>query len=74
MELTSKAVAAVTRFSRDEGHAVRLASARAAGHLVLAELRGQLPHDAALVPLVHVMVALVGVDQSSDVQRQMLLV
>lgn len=74
VELTGKAVAAVTRFSRDEGHAVRLASARAAGHLALAELRLQLPQDAALAPLLPVMVALIGTDQSSEVQRQMLLV
>lgn len=74
VELTGKAVAAVTRFSRDEGHAVRLASARATGHMALAELRGQLPQDAALSPLLPVMVALIGTDQSSEVQRQMLLV
>lgn len=74
VELTGKAVAAVTRFSRDEGHAVRLAAARAAGHLALAELHGKLPEDAALAPLVSVMVALIGTDQSSEVQRQMLLV
>ena len=72
--MTGKAVAAVTRFSRDEGHVVRLAAARAAGHLALAELRGKLPEDAALAPLVSVMVALIGMDQSSEVQRQMLLV
>lgn len=69
-----KAIAAVIRFSRDESHAVRLATARACGHLALAELRGVLPAGSALAPLVPVMVALVGTDQSSDVQRQMLLV
>jgi hypothetical protein len=74
VELTAEAVAAVVRFSRDEGHAVRLAAARAAGHLALAELRGDLAPESALAPLVPVMVALVGTDQSSDVQRQMLLV
>ena len=74
LELTAQAIAAVTRFSRDEGHAVRLAAARAAGHLALAELRSSLPNDSALAPLIPVMVALIGTDQSSDVQRQMLLV
>lgn len=72
--MTAKAAAAVTTFSRDEGHAVRLAAARAAGHLALAELRGGLPGASALPALVPVMVALVGTDQSSEVQRQMLLV
>lgn len=74
LKLTAQAVAAVARFSRDEGHAVRLAAARAAGHLALAELRSNLPADSALAPLIPVMVALIGTDQSSDVQRQMLLV
>ncbi len=68
------AVAAVVRFSRDESHAARHAAARATGHLALAELKGTLEQDTALTPLVPVMVALVGTDQSSDVQRQMLLV
>lgn len=68
------AVAAVVRFSRDESHAARHAAARATGHLALAELKGTLGQDTALTPLVPVMVALVGTDQSSDVQRQMLLV
>ncbi len=68
------AVAAVVRFSRDESHAARHAAARATGHLALAELKGTLEQDTALNPLVPVMVALVGTDQSSDVQRQMLLV
>ena len=53
---------------------MRLAAARAAGHLALAELRDSLPEDSALAPLIPVMVALIGTDQSSDVQRQMLLV
>ena len=74
MDLTEKAVAAVVRFSRDESHAARHAAARAAGHLALAELQGQLEQDTALKRLIPVMVALVGTDQSSDVQRQMLLV
>ena len=74
MDLTEKAVAAVVRFSRDESHAARHAAARATGHLALAELNGTLGQDTALKPLVPVMVALVGTDQSSDVQRQMLLV
>ena len=74
MGLVDKAVAAVMRFSRDESHAARHAAARAAGHLALAELRGSLGPDTALKPLVPVMVALAGVDQSSDVHRQMLLV
>lgn len=74
MGLVDKAVAAVVRFSRDESHAARHAAARAAGHLALAELRGSLGPDTALKQLVPVMVALVGTDQSSDVQRQMLLV
>ena len=74
MGLVDKAVAAVVRFSRDESHAARHAAARAAGHLALAELRGSFGPDTALKQLVPVMVALVGTDQSSDVQRQMLLV
>ena len=74
LDLTEKAVAAVVRFSRDESHAARHAAARAAGHLALAELQGQLEQDTALKRLIPVMVALVGTDQSSDVQRQMLLV
>lgn len=73
-ELTAKAVAAAARFARDEGHAARLAAARAAGHLALAELRGGLPAGSALPGLLPVMVALLGADQSSEVQRQMLLV
>ena len=72
--MTEKAVAAVVGFSRDESHAARHAAARAAGHLALAELKGQLEEDTALKRLIPVMVALVGTDQSSDVQRQMLLV
>lgn len=74
MDLTERAVAAVVRFSRDESHATRHAAARAAGHLALAELQGQLEQDTALKRLIPVIVALVGTDQSSDVQRQMLLV
>ncbi len=72
--LVEKAVTAVVRFSRDESHAARHAAARASGHLALAELSGILGPDTALKPLIPVMVALVGTDQSSDVQRQMLLV
>ena len=74
VDLVESAVAAVVRFSRDESHAARHAAARATGHLALAELKGTLEEDTALNPLVPVMVALVGTDQSSDVQRQMLLV
>lgn len=74
LDLVESAIAAVVRFSRDESHAARHAAARATGHLALAELKGVLGEDTALKPLVSVMVALVGTDQSSDVQRQMLLV
>lgn len=74
MELIPEAIAAVVRFSRDDSHAVRLAAARATGHMALAELHDKISAGSALGPLVPIMVALVGTDQSSDVQRQMLLV
>ena len=69
-----RAVTAALQLARDEGHVVRLAAARAAGYLSLAELRGELPAGAALAPLVPLFVCLLGTDQSSDVQRQQLSV
>lgn len=69
-----RAVAAAVQLARDEGHVVRLAAARGAGYLSLAELRGKLPAGAALAPLVPLFVCLLGTDQSSDVQRQQLSV
>ena len=69
-----RAVTAALQLARDEGHVVRLAAARGAGYLSLAELRGELPAGAALAPLVPLFVCLLGTDQSSDVQRQQLSV
>lgn len=68
----ARAVQAALQLGRDEGHAVRLAAARAGGYLSLAELQGGVPADAALAPLVPLFVCLLGTDQSSDVQRQQL--
>ena len=69
-----RAVSAALQLARDEGHVVRLAAARGAGYLSLAELRGDLPAGAALASLVPLFVCLLGTDQSSDVQRQQLSV
>lgn len=69
-----RTVTAAVQLARDEGHVVRLAAARGAGYLSLAELRGELPAGAALAPLVPLFVCLLGTDQSSDVQRQQLSV
>ena len=56
-------------FLREQQASLKLASARAASYLILAELHGVLPRGAALSPLVGVLVALLGQEQASEVQR-----
>ena len=56
-------------FLREQQTSLKLASARAASYLILAELQGVLPLGAALSPLVGVLVALLGQEQASEVQR-----
>ena len=69
-ELSEQAVAAVVKLSRDTHIPTKLAAARATGHLLLAELDGHMPEGCAMEPLVPVLVALIGRDQNSEVQRQ----
>ena len=57
------------RFARDEASAVKLAAAAAVGALVAGELSGASGVSASLKPLLPVMLALLGMDQPSDVQR-----
>lgn len=70
--LTSQAVAATQQLARDEVSTVKEAACRVAGHLALAELRGNLPAGSALAPLVSTFAALLGPDQPSEVQRRQL--
>ncbi|KAK9804294.1 hypothetical protein WJX72_005256 [[Myrmecia] bisecta] len=60
----------ILRLSRDDSMPVKLAAGKATGLLVLAEVGGQVAGGSALAPLVPVLVALLGNDQASDVQRQ----
>lgn len=68
-----KAFETVKAAARDENSAARLAAARGAGYLALAELEGQLPQG-TLAPLVPVMASLLSSEQSSEVQRCMMTV
>ena len=69
-ELAEAAVAATVKLSREQHTPIRLAAARATGNLLIAELEEQLPADTAMEPLIPVLVALLGQDQTSEVQRQ----
>lgn len=65
-----QAVAATVKLSRDPHIPTKLAAAQATGSLLKAELDGHLPDGCAMEPLVSVLVALLGRDQNSEVQRQ----
>ncbi len=65
-----QAVAATVKLSRDPHIPTKLAAAQATGALLKAELDGHLPEGCAMEPLVPVLVALLGRDQNSEVQRQ----
>lgn len=65
-----QAVAATVKLSRDPHIPTKLAAAQATGSLLKAELDGHLPEGCAMEPLVPVLVALLGRDQNSEVQRQ----
>ncbi len=69
-ELSEQAVAAIVKLSRESHIPTKLAAARATGNLLLADLDGRLPEGCAMEPLVPVLVALLGRDQNSEVQRQ----
>ncbi len=69
-ELSEQAVAAVVKLSRDPHIPTKLAAAKATGNLLLAELDGHVPEGCAMDPLVPVLMALLGRDQNSEVQRQ----
>ena len=69
-----QAVSATVKLSRDPHIPTKLAAAQATGSLLKAELDGHLPDGCAMEPLVPVLVALLGRDQNSEVQRQGLLV
>ncbi|DBB12167.1 TPA: hypothetical protein ACH3X3_006274 [Trebouxia sp. C0006] len=69
-ELSEQAVAAVVKLSRDPHIPTKLAAAKATGNLLLAELDGHVPEGCAMEPLVPVLIALLGRDQNSEVQRQ----
>lgn len=69
-ELAEASVAATVKLSREQHTPIRLAAARATGNLLIAELEEQLPADTAMEPLIPVLVALLGQDQTSEVQRQ----
>ncbi len=69
-ELSEPAVAAVVKLSRDPHIPTKLAAAKATGNLLLAELDGHVPEGCAMDPLVSVLIALLGRDQNSEVQRQ----
>ena len=71
--LTDAITAAIVKVARDPQEYVRLAAGRAAGHALVAQGRGTLP-PTVLTTLTPVLVALLGADQSSDVQRMGLLV
>lgn len=63
-------MAAVVKLSRDPQLPTKLAAAKATGNLLLAELNDHLPEGCAMEPLVPVLIALLGRDQNSEVQRQ----
>lgn len=65
-----QAVSATVKLSRDPHIPTKLAAAQATGSLLRAELDGHLPEKCAMEPLVPVLVALLGRDQNSEVQRQ----
>ena len=65
-----QAVSATVKLSRDQHIPTKLAAAQATGSLLKAELDGHLPDGHAMEPLVPVLVALLGRDQNSEVQRQ----
>lgn len=65
-----QAVFAIVKLSRDPHIPTKLAAAQATGSLLRAELDGHLPDGCAMEPLVPVLVALLGQDQNSEVQRQ----
>ena len=69
-ELSEQAVAAVVKLSRDPHIPTKLAAAKATGNLLLAELDGHVPEGCAMEPLIPVLIALLGRDQNSEVQRQ----
>ena len=68
--MSEQVVAAIVKLSRDSHAPTKLAAAKAVGNLLLAELEGHVPEGCAMEPLVPVLVALLGRDQSSEVQRQ----
>jgi len=70
--LTAKVVSAVVDLARTDSPAAKEAVSRAAGHLALGEVCGDLPPGVGFAPMVPVFVALLGADQASDVQRQQL--
>lgn len=63
-------MSATVKLSRDPHIPTKLAAAQATGSLLRAELDGYLPDGCAMEPLVPVLVALLGRDQNSEVQRQ----
>lgn len=70
--LTRRVVTTVVELARSDSTPVKEAVCRAAGHLALAEGKGDLPPNSAIASLVPLFVALMGADQASDVQRQQL--
>lgn len=69
-ELAEASVAATVKLSREQQVSTKVAAARATGNLLMAELQGHLQGNTAMEPLVPVLVALLGQDQTSEVQRQ----
>lgn len=69
-DMGEQAVTAIVKLSRDPHIPTKLAAAQATGSLLRAELDGHLPDGCAMEPLVPVLVALLGRDQNSEVQRQ----
>lgn len=65
-----QAVSATVKLSRDPHIPTKIAAAQATGSLLKAELDGHLPDGCAMESLVPVLVALLGRDQNSEVQRQ----
>ena len=61
---------ATVKLSREQHVPIKLAAATATGNLLMAELQEQLPASTAMEPLIPVLVALLGQDQTSEVQRQ----
>ena len=69
-ELAEATVTATVKLSREQHVPIKLAAATATGNLLMAELQEQLPANTAMEPLIPVLVALLGQDQTSEVQRQ----